>query len=126
MDALVSAPDKDELFFLLPLFRNPEVETNERRPLFSNEQMAELRMKLGKTFHFLPEVVHVYGGYRNESGELIPDPSMLIRVPKRNSNSVSDLRRFIRDEILSLGSCDQECIYLSFQWKAELVYLDTD
>lgn len=122
----VSAPDKDEIFLLLPLLRNPEEGIEERSTLYSNEQMTELVMKLAKKFYCLPQMVHVYGEYRNKAGELIPDPSMLIRVPQRTDNVVSDLRRFIRDEILSHPDCDQECIYLSFQWKAELIYRESD
>lgn len=115
------APDRDEVYFLLPLQRNPPAGGGPRRPLFTNEQMGRIRDELARRFHFRPEVVSVYGQWRNASGELIPDHSFLIRVPRRSPGTVAALRRFIRREVLEAEGCDQDCIYLSSRWRGEFV-----
>jgi len=66
---------KDEIYFLLPLQRNPDPAGGMRRPLFTNEQLAGFRDELARRFRFRPEMVRVCGEWRNDAGKLIPDHS---------------------------------------------------
>ncbi|MBI4705392.1 MAG: hypothetical protein HY744_30170 [Deltaproteobacteria bacterium] len=116
-----TAADRDEIYFLLPLQKNPDPSGRPRLPLFTNEQLAAWREELARRFHFRPEMVQVYGEYRNDAGVPVPDKLLLLRVPRRNRGTVRALRRFIRLKILAAPNCDQDCIYLSSRWRAELV-----
>jgi len=113
--------DRDEIYLLLPLQRNPDPTGGPRLPLFTNEQLAALRDELARRFQFRPEMVRVYGEWRNDAGELVPDYSLLVRVPRRNQGTMPALRRFIRREILAAPDCDQDYIYLSSRWRGEFV-----
>lgn len=113
--------DRDEIYFLLPLQRNPDPAGGPRLPLFTNEQLAGFRDELARRFHFRPETVRVYGEWRNDAGQLIPDDSLLIRVPRRGRGTVPALRRFIRHDVLVDQGCDQDYIYLSNRWHGEFV-----
>ncbi len=117
-----TSPDAEEIYFLLPLQRNPDPAGGKRSPLFTNEELADLRLHLARKFHFRPEMVRVYGEWRNKAGDLVPDHSFLIRVPRRSRGTVPALRRFMRRQILASPSCDQDCLYLSARWWGELVY----
>lgn len=77
--------------------------------------------KLARGFGFRPVSVAVYGEWRDEHGALIPDHSFLVRVPRFDRGTLPALRGFIRREILSDPSCDQDCIYLSSRWRGEFV-----
>lgn len=57
--------------------------TRERRIDLEDRSTAEDRDELARRFHFRPETVRVYGEWRNDAGQLIPDDSLLIRVPRR-------------------------------------------
>ncbi len=116
------SPDHDEIYFLLPLHRNPDPGGGSRLPLLTNEDLAELRVQLAMKFHFRPEMVRVYGEWRNADGVLVPDLSLLIRVPRRGRRTVAALRRLLRQSILSNPRCDQECLYLSDRWRGELLF----
>jgi len=116
-----TAADRDEIYFLLPLQRNPDPAGGPRRPLFTNEQLAGFRDELAQRFRFRPEMVRVYGEWRNDAGQLIPDYSLLIRVPRRGRGSLPALRRFIRREVLATQGCDQDYVYLSSRWLGEFV-----
>jgi hypothetical protein len=116
-----SAADRDEIYFLLPLQRNPAPGGGPRLPLFTNEELAALRGDLARRFHFRPEMVRVYGEWRNKAGELVPDHSLLIRVPRRSRGTVPALRGFIRGDILAAPNCDQDCIHLSNRWRGEFI-----
>jgi hypothetical protein len=113
--------DCDEIYFLLPLQRNPDPSGTPRRPLFTNEDLADLRMRLATRFHFRPEMVGVYGEWRDDEGRLIPDISFLVRVPRRGPGTVPALRRFLKRHILANPRCDQDCLYLSNRWRGEYV-----
>lgn len=63
-----TAADRDEIYFLLPLQRNPDPAGGPRRPLFTNEQWAGFRDELAQRFRFRPEMVRVYGEWRNDAG----------------------------------------------------------
>lgn len=115
------APDQDEVYFLLPLQRNPDPARARRLPLFTNEQLAGFRKELAWRFHFRPETVQVYGEWRNDAGQLIPDYSFLIRVPRRGRGTIPALRKFIRHDVLAAQGCDQDYIYLSTRWRGEFV-----
>jgi len=115
-----TAVDRHEIYFLLPLQRNPDA-GRPRPPLFTNEQLAAWREELARRFHFRPEMVRVYGEWRNDAGDLVPDYSLLVRVPRRNQGTVPALRRFVRREILAAPDCDQDYIYLSSRWRGEFV-----
>src|SRR3990172_5162133 len=67
-----TAADRDEIYFLLPLQRNPDPAGGPRRPLFTNEQWAGFRDELARRFRFRPEMVRVYGEWRNDAGQLMP------------------------------------------------------
>ncbi len=114
-----AAPDSAEIFFLLPLLRNPR--GGLRRPLFTNEQLARLRTELATRFHFQPVMVRVYGEWQDDAGELVPDHSLLIRVPRRSRQTIPNLRQFIRLRILDHQSCDQDYVYLSSRWRGEFI-----
>ena len=116
-----TAEDRDEIYFLLPLQRNPDPAGGPRLPLFTNEQLAVFRDELARRFHFRPEMVRVYGEWRNDAGQLIPDDSLLIRVPRRGRGTAPALRRFIRHDVLAVQGCDQDYIYLSNRWRGEFV-----
>jgi len=116
-----AAKDRDEIYFLLPLWRNPDPTGGPRLPLFTNEQLADLRNELARRFRFRPETVRVYGEWRNDAGQLIPDVSFLIRVPRRDRGTGPALRRFIRRDVLAAQGCDQDYIYLSTRWRGEFV-----
>lgn len=116
-----TSTDRGEIYFLLPLQRNPDPDSERRLPLFTNEELEALREDLARRFHFRPEMVRVYGEWRNNAGELIPDDSLLIRVPPRSRGTVPALRRFIRRAILAAPNCDQDCIYLSNRWRGEFI-----
>jgi len=116
------APDRDEVYFLLPLQRNPDLAGGPRGPLFTNEDLAGIRTELARRFSFRPEMVRVYGEWRNAAGELVPDVSFLIRVPRRGRGTTPSLRRFLREHILANPRCDQDCLYLSNRWRGEYVY----
>ena len=53
--------ERDEIYFLLPLQRNPDPAGGPRLPLFTNEQLIGFREELARRFHFRPEAVRVYG-----------------------------------------------------------------
>jgi len=108
-------------WLLLPLLRNPG--GGPRQPLFTNEQLARLRTELASRFHFRPVMVRVYGEWRKNTGELVPDDSLLIQTPRRSRRTIPNLRRFIRLRILGDPSCDQDYIYLSSCWRGEFVAL---
>ena len=112
---------RDEIYFLLPLQRNPDQPGKPRLPLFTNEQFACFRDSLARDFHFRPEAVRVYGEWRNDAGRLIPDHLLLFRVPRRGRGVVHSLRRFIRRVLLSAPGCDQDYVYLSSRWRGEYV-----
>lgn len=116
-----TAQDRDEVFFLLPIRRIPKQPGKPRPPLFTNERLAEIREELARQFQFRPDMVRVYGEWRNSDGQLIPDPSLLIRVPRRSEKTAPRLRAFIRRAILANPDCDQDCIYLSSRWRGEFV-----
>jgi len=119
IESQAAAPDGAEIFFLLPLLRNPA--GGPRRPLFTNDQLARLRVELASRFHFQPIMVRVYGEWRNEMGELVPDHSLLIRIPRRSRRTIPNLRQFIRRQILGDPGCDQDYIYLSSRWRGEFI-----
>jgi hypothetical protein len=121
LDDWEMSPDQHEIYFLLPLQKNPDDTNAPRSPLFTNEWLATLRQSLAVRFHFLPVMVRVYGEWRSEAGALIPDFSLLIRVPRREHDTSASLRQFIREEILKDPDCDQDCIYLSSSWVGEFV-----
>ncbi len=112
---------RDEIYFLLPLQCNPDRSGRPRRPLFTNEDLADLRMRLATQFHFRPEMVRVYGEWRDDEERLIPDVSFLIRVPRRGPGTVPALRNFLKRHILANPRCDQDCLYLSNRWRGEHV-----
>lgn len=116
-----TASDPNEIYFLLPLRRNPDRAGGLRLPAFTNEELAALRMKLAHKFHFRPVMVQVYGEWRNDTGELIPDDSVLIHVPYRNQRTITLLRAFLKLEVLASETCDQDCLYLSYRWRGEFV-----
>lgn len=116
-----TAADRDEIYFLLPLQRNLDPAGGPRLPLFTNEQLAGFRDELAQRFHFRPETVRVYGEWRNDAGQLIPDYSLLIRVPRRSRGTVPALRKFVRHGVLAVQGCDQDYIYLSNRWRGEFV-----
>lgn len=116
-----SAQQDREAYFLLPLLRNPDRSEQPRRPLFTNEQLNRLRSKLADIFGFRPQMVYVYGEWRNDEGEVVPDQSVMIHVHLARSGTLARLRKFIRKEILGDPSCDQDCIYLSCRWQGEYV-----
>lgn len=116
------AADGDEIYFLLPLLRNPDPQSGARRPLFTNEELLALRRQLATLFHFRSETVLVYGEWRSAAGEPVGDQSFLLRVPRRSRMTLSKLRRVIRNDVLANPSCDQDCIYLSSRWQGEFVY----
>ncbi len=122
MEDPATAPEGQEIYFLLPLQRNPDPAGGPRKPLFTNEEMAELRFRLARKFHFRPEMVRVYGEWRNKASDLVPDHSFLIRIPRRSRGTVPALRRFLQRFILASPSWDQECLYLSDRWWGEFVY----
>ena len=66
-----TVPDRDEIYFLLPLKRNPEPDGGPRPPLFTNEQLTTLRTELARRFHFRPEMARVYGEWRNDVADLV-------------------------------------------------------
>ena len=119
LERQTAAPDGAEIFFLLPLLRNPG--GGPRQPLFTNEQLARLRTELASRFHFQPVMVRVYGEWRNNTGEPVPDDSLLIRIPRRSRRTIPNLRQFIRLRILGDPSCDQDYIYLSSRWRGEFI-----
>lgn len=119
LERQVSARDGAEIFFLLPLHRNPG--GGARQPLLTNEQLARLRTELASRFHFRPAMVRVYGEWRNNAGELVPDHSLLIRIPRRSLRTIPNLRQFIRLRILGDPSCDQDHTYLSSRWRGEFI-----
>lgn len=61
-----TAPDAYEIYFLLPLRRNPEPKGGARRPLFTNEEIRDLRTRLARLFQFRPELVRVDGEWRDQ------------------------------------------------------------
>lgn len=119
IESPVNAPDRDEIFFLLPLQRNPG--RGPRQPLFTNEKLAGLRAELARRFHFRPVMVQVYGEWRNDAGELVPNHSLLVRVPRRGRGTVPALRRFLKKDLLGDPRCAQEYIYLSSRSRGEFV-----
>ena len=116
-----SASQRGQIYFLLPLQRNPGPRRVKRTALFTNERLKELWGKLAG-LGFRLQAVSAYGEWLSEDGTPIPDYHFLVRVARRNRATAAAVRRFIREEILGHPSCDQESVYLSVDGWGEFVY----
>lgn len=112
------ADDPDDIFFLLPLKKNPD-RRGRRGPLFTNEQFDDFLKALARMNFQLTSVL-VYGEWR-KGRKRYRDRHHLLRVRRRDEHTVSLLRGFIQSVVLAAPGCDQECIYLSSNWCGELV-----
>ena len=115
-------PRRDYCFFLLPKMANRDA-WGRRRPLFSPERRAGLRVALkGRLSH---PVQRVYGewlpreGYRQRDS----DASLIFIAKWESAKTEELLELLIRSDIFDGGKeCDQEAIYLSIKGIGRYIY----
>jgi len=115
-------PRRGYCFFLVPKMANRDA-SGRRRPLFSPERRAGLRVALkGRLSH---PVQRVYGEWlpRESYRQRDSDASLIFIAKWESAKTEEMLELLIRSEIFDGGKeCDQEAIYLSIRGIGSYIY----